>query len=65
MVATDATTPPPVYFAVGPKPHEVCCPYCKQKGKTITRRFLLSCCMRRQYCSSCGEYLGTYRRPKL
>ncbi|XP_030387283.1 uncharacterized protein LOC115633914 [Scaptodrosophila lebanonensis] len=57
--------PPPVYFAVGPKSHEITCPYCKVVGKTRLVRSLLRCCTKRHHCSSCGEYLGTYRRPQL
>ncbi|XP_037955690.1 uncharacterized protein LOC119685478 [Teleopsis dalmanni] len=58
--------PNPAYFAVGPKSHEVTCPYCKQSAKTTVRRTILRCCGSRQhYCSQCGEYLGTYRRPQL
>ncbi|XP_037895313.1 uncharacterized protein LOC119640978 [Glossina fuscipes] len=56
---------PPVYFAVGPEPHEVSCPYCKQYGKTVMKNFFFRFCIRRHYCMHCGEYLGTYRRPQL
>ncbi|XP_055917989.1 uncharacterized protein LOC129950169 [Eupeodes corollae] len=52
------------YFAVGPNSHEVTCPFCKIQAKTTVKRKYLKC-YRQHYCSSCGEYLGTFRRPQL
>ncbi|XP_067632217.1 uncharacterized protein [Eurosta solidaginis] len=57
--------PQPTYFAVGPQPHEVTCPYCQTTAKTVMLRPILRCFSRRHYCAECGEYLGTYRRPQL
>ncbi|KMY95827.1 uncharacterized protein LOC26526719 [Drosophila erecta] len=60
-----AQDPKPLYFAVGPGPNDITCPYCRTKAKTRVVRSWLRCCTKRHHCGACGEYLGVYRRPQL
>ncbi|XP_037714586.1 uncharacterized protein LOC119550148 [Drosophila subpulchrella] len=60
-----AQDPQALYFAVGPGPNEITCPYCRTKAKTRVVRSWLRCCTKRHHCGACGEYLGVYRRPQL